>query len=181
MFSEIRFYSSWTAFTFWCFFMLRSLFIVGFVFPNPLRSSYLRDTLVETACRLCSCSSMGIIYCCPIQLGGEISNYTDFLLLYSFPLPLPSSLPFSLPVLGGCQILTLEAPLITGKASCMYNGYIYSKDDVRSPFVKPPWFICRRRQRLWWSLHETAVKCTLWELQASCASGFLKKWRKDTG
>jgi hypothetical protein len=21
----------------------------------------------------------------------------------------------------------------------MYNGYIYSKDDVRSPFVKPPW------------------------------------------
>jgi hypothetical protein len=21
----------------------------------------------------------------------------------------------------------------------MYNGYIYSKDDIRSPFVKPPW------------------------------------------
>jgi hypothetical protein len=21
----------------------------------------------------------------------------------------------------------------------MYNGYIYSKDDVHSPFVKPPW------------------------------------------
>jgi hypothetical protein len=21
----------------------------------------------------------------------------------------------------------------------MYKGHIYSKDDVRSPFVKPPW------------------------------------------
>jgi hypothetical protein len=83
------------------------------------------------------------ILCCPIQLGGEISNYTGFLPPYSFPLPLPSSLPFSMPVLGGCQILTLEAPLITEKAPCMYNGYIhiqYSKADVRSPFVKPPWF-----------------------------------------
>jgi hypothetical protein len=97
-----------------------------------------RDTLVETACRLCSGYGMRIIYCCPIQLGGEISNYTGFLPPYSLPLPLPSSLPFSLSVLGGCQILTLEAPLITGKAPCMYNGYIYSKDDVRSPFVKPP-------------------------------------------
>jgi hypothetical protein len=61
---------------------------------------------------------------------------------YSFPLPIPSSLPFSLSVLGGCQILTLEAPLITEKAPCMYNGYtvyIYSKDEIRSPFVKPPW------------------------------------------
>jgi hypothetical protein len=82
---------------------------------------------------------MRIIYCCLIQLGGEISNYTGSLPPYSFPLPIPSSLPFSLSVLGGCQILTLEAPLITEKASCMYNGYIYSKDDVRSPFVKPPW------------------------------------------
>jgi hypothetical protein len=98
-----------------------------------------RDTLVETACRLCSCFIMRIIYCCPIQLGGEISNYTGFLPAYSFPLPLPSSLPFSLSVLGGCQILTLEAPLITEKGPCMYNGYIYNKDDVRSPFVKPPW------------------------------------------
>jgi hypothetical protein len=44
-----------------------------------------------------------------------------------------------MPVLGGCQILTLEAPLIAEKSPCMYNGYIYSKDDVRSPFVKPPW------------------------------------------
>jgi hypothetical protein len=44
-----------------------------------------------------------------------------------------------MPVLVGCQILTLEAPLITEKTPCMYNGYIYSKDDVRSPFVKPPW------------------------------------------
>jgi hypothetical protein len=50
------------------------------------------------------------------------------------------SLPFSLSVLGGSQLLTLEAPLIAGKAPCMYNGYIYSKDDVRSPSVKPPWF-----------------------------------------
>jgi hypothetical protein len=83
-----------------------------------------RDPLVETACRLCSCSIMRIIYCCPIQLGGEFSNYTGCLPLYSFPLPIPSSLPFSMPVLGECQILTLEAPLITGKAPCMYNGYI---------------------------------------------------------
>jgi hypothetical protein len=97
-----------------------------------------RETLVETACRLCSCSSMRIIYCFSIQLGGEISNCTGFLPPYSFPLPIPSSLPFSLSVLGGCQILTLEAPLITEKAPCMYYGYIYSKDDVRSPFVKPP-------------------------------------------
>jgi hypothetical protein len=58
---------------------------------------------------------------------------------YSIPLPLPSALPFSLPVLGGCQIKTLEAPLFAGKAPCMYTGYIYRKDDVRSPFVKPPW------------------------------------------
>jgi hypothetical protein len=44
-------------------------------------------------------------------------------------------------VLGGCQILTLEAPLVAEKAPCMYNGYIqYSKDDVCSPFVKPPCF-----------------------------------------
>jgi hypothetical protein len=45
-----------------------------------------------------------------------------------------------MPVLGGCQILTLEAPLIAEKAPCMYNSYIlvYGKDDVRSPFVKPP-------------------------------------------
>jgi hypothetical protein len=98
-----------------------------------------RDTLVETACRLCSCSSMRIIYCCPSQLGSEFSNNTGFLPPYSFPLPLPSSLPFSMPALGGCQILTLEAPLITEKAPCMYNGYLYSKDDVRSTFVKPPW------------------------------------------
>jgi hypothetical protein len=97
-----------------------------------------RDILVETACRLCSGSGMRIIYCCPIQLGGEISNYTGFLLPHSFHLPLPSSLPFSLSVLGRCQILTLEAPLITEKTPSMYNGYIYSKDDVRSPFVKPP-------------------------------------------
>jgi hypothetical protein len=41
-------------------------------------------------------------------------------------------------VLGGCQILTLEASRITEKAPCMYNGYLYSKDDLRSPFVKPP-------------------------------------------
>jgi hypothetical protein len=81
---------------------------------------------------------MGIIYCCPIKLGGEISNYTGFLPSHSFPLPLPSSLPFSMPVLGVCQILTLEAPLITEKTPCMYNGYIYSKDDNRSAFVKPP-------------------------------------------
>jgi hypothetical protein len=82
---------------------------------------------------------MRIIYCCPIQLGGEFSNCTGFLPPYSFPLPLPSSLPFSMPALGGCQILTLEAPLITEKAPCMYIGYLYSKDDVRSPFGKPPW------------------------------------------
>jgi hypothetical protein len=44
-----------------------------------VKSSHHRGTLVETACRLCSCSSMRIIYCCPIQLGGEISNYTGFL------------------------------------------------------------------------------------------------------
>jgi hypothetical protein len=82
---------------------------------------------------------MRIIYCCPIQLGGEFSNYIGFLPPYSFPLPLPSSLPFSLPILGGCQISTQEAPLITEKAPCMYNSYIYSKDDIHSPFVKPPW------------------------------------------
>jgi hypothetical protein len=82
---------------------------------------------------------MRIIYCYPIQLGGEISNYTGFLPPYSLPLPLACSLPFTLPVLGEGQILTLEAPLITEKAPCMYNGYIYSKDDIRSPFVKPPW------------------------------------------
>jgi hypothetical protein len=87
---------------------------------------------------------MGITYCCPTQLGGEISNYTGFLPPYSFPLLLPSSLPFSMPVLGGCQILTLEAPLINEKAPCMYNGYIYIKDAVRSPFVKPPWFTLSR-------------------------------------
>jgi hypothetical protein len=82
---------------------------------------------------------MRIIYCCPIQLGGEISNYTGFLPPpYSFPLPIPSSFPFSLPALGGCLILTLEAPLITEKDPWIYNGCIYSKDDVRSPFVKPP-------------------------------------------
>jgi hypothetical protein len=68
---------------------------------------------------------MKIIYCCPIKLGGEISNYTGYLPPYSLQLPLPSSLHFSLPALGGCQILTLEAPLITEKAPCMYNGYIY--------------------------------------------------------
>jgi hypothetical protein len=77
------------------------------------------------------------------QLGGEFSDYTGFLPPYSFPLPLLSSLPFSMPALGGCQILTLEAPLITEKAPCMYNGYLYSKDDVRSTFVKPPWIPCR--------------------------------------
>jgi hypothetical protein len=77
---------------------------------------------------------MRIIYCCPIKLGGEISNYTGFLPSHSFPLTLPSSLPFSMPVLGGCQILTLEVPLITEKAPCMNNSYIY----IRSPFVKPP-------------------------------------------
>jgi hypothetical protein len=41
----------------------------------------------------------------------------------------------------------LEAPLIAGKAPCMYNGYIYSKDDVRSPFVKPPWRTWRLRNK----------------------------------
>jgi hypothetical protein len=34
-------------------------------------------------------------------------------------------------------MLTLEAPLIAEKVPCMYNGY--SKDDICSPFVKPPW------------------------------------------
>jgi hypothetical protein len=58
---------------------------------------------------------------------------------HSIPLPLPFSLPFSLPVLGRCQFSTPEAPLIAGKAPCMYNGNIYSKDDVCSPFEKPPW------------------------------------------
>jgi hypothetical protein len=84
-----------------------------------------RDTLVETACRLYSGSGMQIIYCCPIKLGGELFNYTGFLSPLSFSLPLSCSLPFSLPALGGCQFLTLEAPLIAGKAPCMYNGYIY--------------------------------------------------------
>jgi hypothetical protein len=43
-------------------------------------------------------------------------------------------------VLGGCtKHLTLEAPLITEKAPRMNNSYRYSIDDVRSPFVKPPW------------------------------------------
>jgi hypothetical protein len=105
---------------------------------NQIRWDH-RDTLVETACRLCSGSNMRIIYCCSLQLGAEFSNYTGFLPPFSFPLPLPSSLPFSLAALGGCQILTLEAPLITEKAPWLYNGYLYSKDDVRSPFVKPPW------------------------------------------
>jgi hypothetical protein len=63
-----------------------------------------RDTLVETACRLCSRFCMGLIYCCPIQLGGEISNYTGSLPPFSFPLPLSCSLSFTLPVLGDCQI-----------------------------------------------------------------------------
>jgi hypothetical protein len=106
--------------------------------PCIIMPCHHRDTFVETACRLCSGSYMGLIYCCPIKLGGEISNYTGFLPSHSLPLPLPSSLPFSMPVLGECQILTLEAPLITDKTPCMYNGYIYNKDDVRSPFVKPP-------------------------------------------
>jgi hypothetical protein len=34
-------------------------------------------------------------------------------------------------------MLTPEAPLVAGKAPCMYISYIYSKDDVRFPFVKP--------------------------------------------
>jgi hypothetical protein len=71
-----------------------------------------------------------IIYC----------NYTGFLYPHSFSLTLSCSLPFSLSVLGGCQFLTPEAPLIAGKGPCMYNGYIHSKDDFRSPFVKPPWY-----------------------------------------
>jgi hypothetical protein len=108
-----------------------------YAYHQPMHSNH-RDTLEETACRLCPGSCMGLIYCCPIKLGGEISNYTGYLPSHSFPLTLPSSLPFSMPVLGGCQILTLEAPLITEKTPCMYNSYIYSKDDVRSPFVKPP-------------------------------------------
>jgi hypothetical protein len=33
---------------------------------------------------------------------------------------------------------TKKAPLVAGKAPLMYNGYLCSKDDVRSPFVKPP-------------------------------------------
>jgi hypothetical protein len=57
-----------------------------------------------------------------MQLGGEFSYYTGFLPPYSFPLPLPSSLPFSLPILGGCQISTLEAPPIIEKAPCMHNS-----------------------------------------------------------
>jgi hypothetical protein len=40
---------------------------------------------------------------------------------------------------GVHRYLATLAPLITEKAPCMYKGYIYSKDDVRSPFVKPPW------------------------------------------
>jgi hypothetical protein len=43
-----------------------------------------RDTLVETACHLCSGYGLGITYCCPIQLGGEISNYTGCLPPYSY-------------------------------------------------------------------------------------------------
>jgi hypothetical protein len=98
-----------------------------------------RDTLVETTCHLCYCSIMRIIYCCPIKLGGKLFNYTGFLSPHSFSLPLSCSLPFSLSVLGECQFLTPEAPLIAGKDPCMYNGHIHSKDDFRSPFVKPPW------------------------------------------
>jgi hypothetical protein len=63
----------------------------------------------------------GLICCCPIKLGGEISNYTGFLPSHLFPLTLPSSLPFSMPALSGCRILTLEAPLITEKTPCMYS------------------------------------------------------------
>jgi hypothetical protein len=63
------------------------------------------------------------------------------------PLPLPSSLPFSLPALGGCQILTLEAPLIAGKAPWMDNGYIYSKDDMLSPLIKSSLSGMRMEQR----------------------------------
>jgi hypothetical protein len=68
---------------------------------------------------------MRIIYCCPIQLGGEISNYTGFLP----PLLIPSA---KLPNFNTRGATDAE------KAPWMYNGYIYSKDDVRSPFVKPP-------------------------------------------
>jgi hypothetical protein len=78
---------------------------------------------------------MRIIYCCPIQLGGEISNYTGFLPPYAFPLPIPSSLPCSLSVLGGCQILTLEAPLITEKAPCMYHGYTVYIAKTTAPIL----------------------------------------------
>jgi hypothetical protein len=99
-----------------------------------------RDTLVETACRLCSGSGMGLILCTAAQSSEVVNSLTT----EAFHPPLhpsssPLSLPVSLPALGGCQFLTLEAPLIAGKAPCIYNGYIYSKNDVRSPFVKPPW------------------------------------------
>jgi hypothetical protein len=33
-----------------------------------------------------------------------------------------------------------EAPLLAVKAPWMYHVYIYSKDDVRAPFVKTPCF-----------------------------------------
>jgi hypothetical protein len=59
-----------------------------------------------------------------ILLPNLASNYTGFLCHYAFPLTLPSSPPFSLPILGGCHILTPEAPLIAGKAPWMFNGYI---------------------------------------------------------
>jgi hypothetical protein len=133
-----------------------------------------RDTLVKTACRLCSCSSMRIIYCCPIQLGGEFSNYTGFLPPYSFP--------FSMPALGGCQILTLEAPLITEKAPCMYYGYLYSKDDVRSPFVKPPWRRgrdCRLETKRFYSLtQQNHIEIVIYEvsIQISMLSSLMLYW-----
>jgi hypothetical protein len=81
---------------------------------------------------------MGIIYCCPIYLGGEISNWLSTLPLFPIFLSPPHSLSPCLSLVDA-KFLTPEAPLAAKKAPCMYNGYINSKDDVHSPFVKPPW------------------------------------------
>jgi hypothetical protein len=89
---------------------------------------------------------------------------------HSIHLPLPISLPFSLPALGGCQILTLGGATNHWKSSLhvqqLYS--IYSKDDVRSPFVKPPWFQLTNSVQVPLQLLFPACYCTVYIYNEFC-------------